>query len=114
MELKKKVLKIYQDANGREPFVDWLESIKDRTTRHRIITRLDRVESGNLGDFKPVGNGVFELILQFGPGYRVYFGNDGDILVILLMGGDKITQENDIKKALAYWKDYKECKNERF
>jgi putative addiction module killer protein len=108
MEEKKKTLKIFQDSNGKEPFVDWLESIKDAKTRSRIITRLDRLEVGNPGDYKSVGQGVFELRLHFGPGYRVYYGEDGDVLVILLMGGDKSTQEKDIVRALNYWKKYKE------
>ena len=107
---KKKILKIYQDENGKEPFIEWMESIKDVKTRDRIFTRLDRLEVGNPGDHRPVGSGVLELRLQFGPGYRIYYGEDGDVLVILLMGGDKKTQSKDIKKALSYWKNYKEEK----
>ena len=107
---KKKILKIYQDENGKEPFIEWMESIKDVKTRDRIFTRLDRLEVGNPGDHRPVGSGVLELRLQFGPGYRIYYGEDGEMLVILLMGGDKTTQSKDIKKALSYWKNYKEEK----
>ena len=110
MSKKKKILKIYQDEYGKEPFIEWMESIKDVKTRDRIFTRLDRLEVGNPGDHNPVGSGVLELKLQFGPGYRIYYGEDGDVLVILLMGGDKKTQSRDIKKALSYWKDYKEKK----
>lgn len=108
MSEKKKTLKIFQDRGGKEPFVDWLESLKDAKTRGRIITRLDRLEVGNPGDFKSIGEGVFELRLHFGPGYRVYYGEDGNVLVILLIGGDKSTQEKDIAKALTFWKRYKE------
>ena len=68
MDEKKKTLKIFQEPNGNEPFIQWLESIKDQKTRSRIITRLDRLEVGNPGDHKHVGDGVFELRLQFGPG----------------------------------------------
>jgi putative addiction module killer protein len=107
---KNKILKVYQDEYGKEPFIEWMESIKDVKTRDRIFTRLDRLEVGNTGDHRPVGSGVFELKLQFGPGYRIYYGEDGDVLVILLIGGDKKTQSKDIKKALSYWKNYKEKK----
>ncbi len=110
MAEKKKNLKIYQDSNGKEPFVDWLESLKDRKSRSRIITRLDRLEVGNPGDFRHIDGGVFELRLHFGPGYRVYYGEDGPLMVILLIGGDKSTQERDIKKAMSFWKNYKEAK----
>jgi putative addiction module killer protein len=110
MSKKAKELKIYQFSNGKEPFIDWLESIKDRSTRNRIITRLDRLEIGNPGDSRHLGEGVFELRLHFGSGYRIYYGEDGPVIVILLIGGDKSTQSEDIQKALAYWKSYKEEK----
>jgi len=110
MSEKKKILKVYQDENGKEPFIEWMESIKDVKTRDRIFTRLDRLEVDNPGDHSPVGSGVFELRLHFGPGYRIYYGEDGDVLVILLIGGDKKTQSQDIKKAMVYWKNYKEEK----
>lgn len=108
-----RILKVYMDSRGKEPFIEWLESIKDQKTRSRIITRLDRLEVGNPGDFRPLGNGLFELRLSFGPGYRVYYGEDDAVIVILLMGGDKDTQSADIKKARSYWRTYKEEKNER-
>lgn len=103
-------MEIYQDPEGKEPFIEWLESIKDRKTRSRIITRLDRLEVGNPGDHRHVGKGVFELKLQFGPGYRIYYGEDGPVIVILLIGGDKSTQSRDIKKAKSFWKSYMEAK----
>lgn len=102
------------DSRGKEPFIEWLESIKDRKNRSRIITRLDRLEVGNPGDFRHLGNGLFELRLDFGPGYRIYYGEDDTVILILLMGGDKGTQSADIKKAQSYWKRYQEKKNERF
>jgi putative addiction module killer protein len=108
--MNKKILEIYQEPGGKEPFIEWLESIKDRKTRSRIITRLDRLEVGNPGNYRHVGEGVFELKLQFGPGYRIYYGEDGPVIVILLIGGDKSTQSGDIKKAISYWKSYMEEK----
>ena len=86
MSKKKRILNIYEDLNGKEPFTEWLESIKDRKTRNRIYTRLDRLETGNPGDFRHVGEGVFELRIHFGPGYRIYYGEDGAVIIILLIG----------------------------
>jgi putative addiction module killer protein len=106
----KKSIKIYQNARGQEPFVEWLQSLKDRKTRSRIITRLDRLEVGNPGDHKHIQDGVFELRLHFGAGYRVYYGEDGPVIIILLIGGDKSTQGKDIEKALSFWESYKEAK----
>lgn len=84
------------------------KSFRDKATTARIRARIDRVEAGNFGDTNPVGSGVSELRLPFGKGYRVYFGQDGVKLVVLLVGGDKATQEKDIKKAQDYWADYLE------
>ena len=70
------------------------------------MTRLDRVEQGNLGKHHSVGEGVSELVIDFGPGYRVYFGQDGMDLVILLIGGDKSSQQQDIQTARKYWREY--------
>ena len=102
-----KTLEIYRDARGREPFIDWYEAIRDIRTQARIRNRLRRVEAGNLGDCKPVGRGVIELRLDFGPGYRVYFAELADRL-ILLTAGNKATQQRDIRRAQAYWAEYKE------
>ena len=82
-----------------EIFVDWLEGLRDSRAKARIITRLDRMEMGNFGDVKPVGGGVNELRIHYGPGYRVYFVRRGPVVVILLCGGDKRTQHADIAKA---------------
>lgn len=106
--LKKEVL-IYQDAQGREPLTQWLEAIKDKKTALRIRNRLRRIELGNLGHSKSLGEGVHELKLSFGPGYRVYFGTHGPQVVILLCAGDKHSQAQDIKRAKKYWKDYQEA-----
>lgn len=98
----------YQDANNKEPFVDWLESLRDATARRRILKRLRMVEHGHFGDCKPVGEGITELRFFFGSGYRVYLGEASNEIIILLTGGDKASQAKDIKKAKAYWKAYKD------
>ena len=101
-------LQLYHAPNGRAPYTEWLES-QDRTTRNKIQTRIDRIGfAGNLGDYRSVGDGVFELRFRFGPGYRVYFGQIGNTIVLLLCGGDKSSQTRDIKQAKAYWQEYKE------
>jgi putative addiction module killer protein len=102
-----KIVIFYRDSTGNEPFTDWLNGLRDSVARRRILTRLRRMEQGNYGDFKPVGAGVNELRFFFGAGYRVYFGEDGDTLVVLLCGGDKSSQQRDIAQAQAYWQEYK-------
>ena len=103
-----KELRLYATQSGREPYTEWFESIRDPETRNRIQSRIDRIESGNLGDCKSVGDGVFELRLQFGSGYRVYFGQVDNTIVLLLCGGDKSSQARDIERAKTYWQAYKE------
>ncbi|MCD9005689.1 type II toxin-antitoxin system RelE/ParE family toxin [Luteimonas sp. XNQY3] len=93
--------------DGRCPFGDWLSGLRDRQARIRILGRLDRMRAGLRGDWKAVGKGVFELRVDHGPGYRVYCGQDGETLVLLLCGGDKRTQARDIEIAHDYWQDYK-------
>lgn len=101
-----KTIALYETEDEKRPFKQWLYSLRDKVTIARINARLGRIELGNFGDAKPVGNGVMELRLVFGSGYRIYYGLDGDKLVVLLMGGDKSTQEKDIKNAHNYWSDY--------
>lgn len=101
------LVKIYQDKHGNEPFTEWLESIRDRIIQTRIRGRLRRIEIGNLGDYRAVGDGVFELRMHFGPGYRVYYGQIGDEVIVLLLGGEKNTQKQDIQRAKSYWHDYR-------
>jgi putative addiction module killer protein len=81
-------------------FAQWLDGLRDMKARARVQARLDRMAEGNPGDVKPVGEGVSELRIDFGPGYRVYFKSRGHEIIILLAGGDKKTQANDIKVAL--------------
>ncbi len=107
-----KVLRIYELPSGRAPFSDWLVSIKDQVTRARIRKRLDKVEDGHYGDYKILGDGVFELRLHFGPGYRIYFAELNDTVVILLSGGNKGGQTKEIKTAKQYWHALQEKLNE--
>ena len=107
MDVSEKQVESYVRADGSCPFEDWMTSLRDQRARARIRTRIDRVQLGNLGNCEPVGGGVSELKIDYGPGYRVYFGQVGTKLVILLCGGDKSSQSEDIKKAIEYWEDYK-------
>jgi len=97
----------YETENGRCPFSEWLDGLKYIAARAIIRKRLNRIRIGNFGHTRSVGEGVFELKIDFGPGYRVYYGLDGDTLVVLLCGGDKGSQERDIRKATEYWQDYR-------
>jgi putative addiction module killer protein len=106
VEVQPRQIQNYLTADGRSPFAEWLDALRDRRAIDKIEKRLRRVESGNLGDYRFVGEGVCELRINYGPGYRVYFGQVGSTIVLLLCGGDKSTQEQDIQKAREYWRDY--------
>lgn len=97
----------YQTVAGERPFVEWLEGLTDRKARAKIEARLATVAAGSLGDVETVGEGVMELRVDWGPGYRVYFARVGQVMVLLLCGGDKRTQQKDIIRAKGYFKDYK-------
>lgn len=86
-------------------YAQWFASLRDRTARARIDIRIRRLSLGNLGDTKPVGEGVSELRIDYGPGYRIYFTQRGQTVAILLAGGDKRTQQRDIETALALARD---------
>lgn len=107
------VIKAYKTEQGNVPYRKWYLSLKDKVVKTRITRRLQGAEWGNPGNFKALTGGICELRLKFGPGYRIYYGMDGRTMIILLHGGDKSTQKKDIKKAKAYWQDYKEHRNER-
>ncbi len=106
MEAQPREVVLYVTEDDDCPFELWLDTLRDRQARARIKKRLDRVSLGNLGDFKPVGEGVLELRIDYGPGYRVYFAQLGTTIVLLLCGGDKSTQNQDIPKAQKYWMDF--------
>ena len=106
--MKKNVI-VYRTLEGDEPFTDWLFSLRDKTLRYRIETRINRIEQGNYGDHKRF-QGIVEIRLGFGKGYRLYCGEDGDTLVVLLIGGDKSSQDRDITEAFDCWRDYYEQK----
>lgn len=97
----------YLDENGRSPFIEWITALRDKMAKARIAARLRQIESGNLGDAKPVGEGVTELRIDVGAGYRVYCQRHGQHWVILLCGGDKDSQTKDIARAKALWEDWK-------
>jgi len=97
----------YRDEDGRSPFIDWITALRDKMAKSRIATRLREVESGNFGDAKPVGEGVTELRIHVGAGYRVYCGRHGQHWVILLCGGDKSSQPKDIARAKTLWEEWK-------
>ena len=94
--------------DGRCPYREWLEGLCDPVVRDRVDTRMNRAHQGNLGDVRSVGAGVWEFRLQFGAGYRVYFGRHGETIVVLLCGGDKSSQDADIALARQHWNRYRE------
>ena len=99
----------YEDEDGDSPFSDWFDDLGPAPAA-RVTMALARMEHGNFGDTKSVGDGVMERRITFGPGYRIYFGRDGATLVILLGGGSKQRQDRDIEKAKWRWDDYQRRK----
>lgn len=97
----------YKTGNGTEPATEWLGSLKDKQARARIEVRLARLTAGNFGDCKPLRDSVWELKVDWGSGYRVYYGQIGKTIILLLCGGDKRTQDADIERAVDYFKDFK-------
>ena len=96
----------YLSPYGQDPYTQWLAALADRQARARVLVRVGRMAAGNFGDCKPVADGVWELRIDVGPGYRVYYGLAGQRLVLLLCGGDKRTQDSDIARAVGYWQDW--------
>lgn len=97
----------YLTPEGRDPFMDWLAALADRMVKARVAARVQRLAAGNFGDCKPLAGGVWELRIDHGPGYWVYYARAGERLILLLVGGDKRRQQADIETALNYWKDWK-------
>lgn len=92
------------DFHSTEHFDNWLGALKDLIARAKILTRIDRAKAGNFGDVEPVGDGIFEMRIDYGPGYRIYYAREGRVIYLLLNGGDKATQKSDINKAKSLWK----------
>jgi putative addiction module killer protein len=105
-------LRYYVAASGMQPFAEWFAELQP-VARARVTRALARLEQGNFSNVKSVGEGVLEYRIDFGPGYRVYFGRDGETLVILLTGGTKKRQQRDIEAAHSYWRDYRQSKRMR-
>jgi putative addiction module killer protein len=105
----KLTIREYVSAEGRTYFREWLDSLVV-PIRARIQARVLRFETGNLGDHKSVGEGVWEARVMLGPGYRIYFGKEGHSVILLLAGGDKSTQSADIRRARRLWREYLEGK----
>ena len=100
-------LRYYITEDGRKPVTEWRNSLKDRGAQVKIDARIARLRLGNLSGSKTVGDGVHELVLDFGPGYRIYFAPHGKEIVVLLCGGTKKRQQRDIDLAKEYWANYK-------
>jgi len=101
-------LRYYTDLQGQAPLTQWLDDLKDIRARAQIRARLTRLAAGSLGDCKPLRDGVQEVKVDVGPGYRLYLSRQGPVLVLLLCGGDKGTQSRDIERAIAYLNDWKQ------
>ena len=99
-------IRYYVTDGGRQPFAEWFAQLES-IARAKVTMAIARLEQGNVSNVKTVGEGVLEYRIDFGPGYRVYFGRDGKTLVILLTGGTKKRQQNDIDDAHTYWREYK-------
>ena len=100
----------YETVDGFTPLDEWLAGLRDRRAKARVLIRLDRLELGLEGHWRSVGEGVRELKISEGKGYRVYYAWDGPKIILLLCGGDKSTQNADIEKARTYWRNYNERK----
>lgn len=98
----------YVTADGRDVVAQWLAGLSDRTALARILARIGRLAGGAFGDCKPVGAGVWELRIDHGPGYRVFYARAGDHVLLLLAGGDKRTQQADIRRAQTHWQEWQE------
>lgn len=101
-----KLVRYYRLPNQRVPFREWLTGLSDKPTRAAVLRRIDRLADGNFGDCRFLRNGVFELRIDVGPGYRVYFAQSGEAIVLLLCGGSKRTQGRDIDRAVGYWNEH--------
>ena len=106
MQIRPEGVRNYITPNGRDPYRQWYASIKDQKTRAIIASRIDRLQHGNPGDSRRLNKDLYELRINYGPGYRVYFGLLRNSIVILLGGGAKGTQQRDIARAQSYWNEF--------
>ena len=102
----------YRTKDGREPFTEWLKSLRSREAKARVLVRLERLAIGNFGDCKPCREGVKELRIHYGKGYRIYFAQIGQSAILLLAAGDKQTQDADITQAVEYLREFKRSRHE--
>jgi putative addiction module killer protein len=102
----------YLDAQGRDVFLEWLKALRDPIAKNQITKRTNRLEAGNFGDHKFCRDGIWELRVEVGAGYRVYYAQSGDAMLLLLCGGDKSKQDTDITRAVSYWQDWQQRADE--
>ncbi len=115
MEAKPRTIDFFKDDDGSEPVKEWLRKLKKKkqfVEHGKIVTRINRAQSGNFGDHRFLGGNWGEMKIDFGPGYRIYFGVEGEDLILLLHGGTKESQQEDIELAEARWKQYLKSKKE--
>jgi putative addiction module killer protein len=103
----KNIINEYTDEQGKSLYAEWLGILRDKRAKAKVIMQVDRMELGLFGDSQPIGDGLSELRIHYGPGYRVYYGKEGQQVYLLLCGGDKSTQSQDIKQAKVCWQDHK-------
>ncbi|WP_338849928.1 type II toxin-antitoxin system RelE/ParE family toxin [Massilia sp. W12] len=96
----------YLTEDQRDPFLEWFKKLRDPIAKVQILKRINRLAGGNFGDHKPCRDGVWELRIDQGAGYRVYYAQSGAVVVLILCGGDKSSQNEDIERAVRYWKDW--------
>ncbi|MCL5010701.1 MAG: type II toxin-antitoxin system RelE/ParE family toxin [Patescibacteria group bacterium] len=107
MKVSLREIRNYQTVSNDIPFREWLFSLKDKKARAAIYARIDRLRQGDFGDYKSLGGEINELRIHYGSGFRLYFGELGHTIIILLCGGAKKSQKRDIKRAEEYWQDFK-------
>ena len=112
MEVRPREVRNYITPDGHNPFREWLTSLKDKKTRVIIEKRIERLHRGNLGDVRKLNGDLYELRIHYGAGHRVYFGDLGGVIVLLLCGGAKRTQQRDVQKAKSYWEEFKRRNHE--
>ncbi|HPO44271.1 MAG TPA: type II toxin-antitoxin system RelE/ParE family toxin [Spirochaetota bacterium] len=109
MQARKRTV-LHYVVDGRDIFEQWLRALPDLVGQAATVKRLGRMEEGNFGDCRGLGSGLWELRVHSGPGYRVYFGEDGPVIIVILCGGDKRSQTRDIRKARKFWDEYRRLK----